>query len=198
MSATRIFSPASHSVSPSTTQFVPPAMWHVPKLARTGSVGKRAASSHSAPNAVPTKAAAPHKGTNFDQPERLRPSTTLPRADPPPLCNHCLLTEHSTHDTRVEVYLNDAALQPVANVSFWRQLRAVTPTSPARNNRVTLLHYAQPMDALGWTVLLLMIAAVIIRMIAAQPLFATLRICFGNWADESRQREPDPAEPAVH
>jgi hypothetical protein len=54
------------------------------------------------------------------------------------------------------------------------------------------------MDALGWTILLLAVAAVIIRMIVAQPLFATLRICFGNWADESRQREPDPADPAVH
>jgi hypothetical protein len=54
------------------------------------------------------------------------------------------------------------------------------------------------MDALGWTILLLTITAVIARMIAAQPLFATLRICFGNWADESRQCEPEPAEPAVH
>ena len=31
MLATRIFSPASQSVSPSTTQLVPPPMWHVPK-----------------------------------------------------------------------------------------------------------------------------------------------------------------------
>ena len=46
------------------------------------------------------------------------------------------------------------------------------------------------MDVLGWTILLLAITAVIIRMIVAQPLFATLRICFGNWADESRHREP--------
>jgi hypothetical protein len=112
----------------------------MPKLARMGSVGKRAAPSHPEPNAVPAKAAAPHKGTNFDQPERLPPDTVLPRADPPPLSNHCLLTEHSTHDTRVEVYPIGAAPQPVANVSFWRQQRAVTPTSLLRNFRVTLLH----------------------------------------------------------
>ncbi len=46
------------------------------------------------------------------------------------------------------------------------------------------------MDALGWTILILASAAMVVRLIVAQPLFATLRICFGNWADESRNREP--------
>lgn len=49
------------------------------------------------------------------------------------------------------------------------------------------------MDALGWTVLILALAALTIRLIAAQPLFSTVRICFGNWADESRhQSEQSP------
>jgi len=46
------------------------------------------------------------------------------------------------------------------------------------------------MDALGWTVLILALVAMVIRLIAAEPLFATVRICFGNWADESRNRGP--------
>ena len=54
------------------------------------------------------------------------------------------------------------------------------------------------MDALGWTILILAAAALVARLMAAQPLFATLRICFGNWADESRRPEPDPTDPAVH
>jgi hypothetical protein len=39
MSAMRTFSPATQIVSPSTTQFVPPPVWHSPKVARTSDPG---------------------------------------------------------------------------------------------------------------------------------------------------------------
>ncbi len=63
------------------------------------------------------------------------------------------------------------------------------PSSPPGNVRVTLLHYSCRMDALGWTILILALAAAVIRLIAAHPLFSTLGTCFTNWAEESRSRD---------
>lgn len=60
------------------------------------------------------------------------------------------------------------------------------PSSPAGNKRVTLLHYRCRMDALSWTVVILALAAAVIRLIAAHPLVSTLGTCFANWAEESR------------
>ena len=71
-------------------------------------------------------------------------------------------------------------------MSFWPQAGTVMPSSPAGNVRVTLLHYRCHMDALGWAVLILVLAAAVIRLIAAHPLFSTLGTCFANWAEESR------------
>jgi hypothetical protein len=42
------------------------------------------------------------------------------------------------------------------------------------------------MDAAAFIVLALALLAILVRSIAAAPLFTTLSICFGNWADESR------------
>ena len=83
--------------------------------------------------------------------------------------------------------------------------RVILATAARRHANVTVAQQSSNPVALRsahgrtWlAVLLLAITAVIIRMIAAQPLFSTLRICFGNWADKSRQREPEPVDPAVH
>ena len=42
------------------------------------------------------------------------------------------------------------------------------------------------MDAFGLTVLILVLAALMVRWVALAPLLATLGVCFGNWAEESR------------
>jgi hypothetical protein len=42
------------------------------------------------------------------------------------------------------------------------------------------------MGALVWIVLVVALAAMVVRWIASAPLFATLGVCFGNWADDSR------------
>jgi hypothetical protein len=43
-----------------------------------------------------------------------------------------------------------------------------------------------PHGVLAWIVLVAALVAMVARWIASAPLFATLGVCFGNWADESR------------
>ena len=46
------------------------------------------------------------------------------------------------------------------------------------------------MGALAFIALALAAMAILFRLVASAPLFATLGICFGNWAEESRSRGP--------
>ena len=46
------------------------------------------------------------------------------------------------------------------------------------------------MGALAFIALALAALAILARLIASAPLFATLSICFGNWAEESRSGGP--------
>ena len=56
-----------------------------------------------------------------------------------------------------------------------------------------MARYTRGMVALGFTALLVLLVALLIRLIAAAPLLATLVTCFDN---EASNRRPQGAPPA--